>query len=47
MKKLESLIGALGINRIGLNVFEHNTGARALYERLGYLPLSTQMTKRL
>ena len=27
---------ALGVQRIGLHVFGHNTGAQALYARLGY-----------
>ena len=47
MQMLESLVGDLGIDCIGLNVFEHNRSARALYEGLGYVPLSTQMGKRL
>jgi len=28
MRKVESLVEELGINRVGLNVFEHNTAAR-------------------
>jgi ribosomal protein S18 acetylase RimI-like enzyme len=36
-----------GATAIGLNVFASNTGARALYDQLGYEVTSTQMRKRL
>jgi ribosomal protein S18 acetylase RimI-like enzyme len=36
-----------GAESIGLNVFGQNTGARALYEDLGYETVSVQMRKRL
>ncbi|MGC9467116.1 MAG: GNAT family N-acetyltransferase [Anaerolineae bacterium] len=36
-----------GIDRVELNVFEFNEGARAFYEKLGYETLSRRMVKRL
>jgi len=33
---LEQFVRSQGVHTIGLNVFAHNTGARALYESLGY-----------
>lgn len=44
---LEDEVRRLGLNGIGLNVFGHNHGARALYEKLGYAPTSITMFKRL
>jgi GNAT superfamily N-acetyltransferase len=44
---LEEEVRALGVGRIALNVFAHNDGARRLYERLGYAPISTVMAKGL
>ena len=38
---------ALGATAIGLNVFGFNTGARELYEKLGYGVTSTQMKRAL
>lgn len=38
---------ALGATAIGLNVFGFNTGARELYEKLGYAVTSTQMKREL
>jgi GNAT superfamily N-acetyltransferase len=38
---------ALGGTSIGLNVFGFNTGARELYEKLGYAVTSTQMKRQL
>jgi ribosomal protein S18 acetylase RimI-like enzyme len=35
-RALESFIQSLGLATIGLNVFAYNTGAKALYESLGY-----------
>lgn len=37
----------LGATAIGLNVFGFNTGARALYEKLGYAVTATQMKREL
>ncbi|MET8153960.1 GNAT family N-acetyltransferase [Actinoplanes sp. NPDC049668] len=36
-----------GLTRIGLHVFAHNTGARALYERLGFAETGRNMAKDL
>lgn len=47
MKAAEQVAIAHGANRIGLNVFGHNPGARALYVRLGYTTMAEQMTKPL
>ncbi|WP_125806804.1 N-acetyltransferase [Actinoplanes sp. ATCC 53533] len=35
------------LRSIGLRVFAHNTGARALYEQLGFTETSRNMTKDL
>jgi RimJ/RimL family protein N-acetyltransferase len=37
----------LGSTRVGLHVFAFNTGARALYEQLGYAPTNVVMWKEL
>lgn len=47
MKEAERVAIAHGASRIGLNVFGHNPGARALYVRLGYVTMAEQMTKPL
>jgi len=44
---MEETVAAQGARRVRLNVFGHNTAARALYDRLGYEVASTFMTKRL
>ncbi|SNY64743.1 GNAT family N-acetyltransferase [Paractinoplanes atraurantiacus] len=36
-----------GLSRIGLHVFAHNTGARALYEQLGFAETGRTMAKVL
>lgn len=36
-----------GLTRIGLHVFAHNAGARALYEQLGFLETGRNMAKDL
>jgi ribosomal protein S18 acetylase RimI-like enzyme len=43
----EEVVRARGVTRLGLNVFGHNPGARALYESLGYATMSVQMSKEL
>ncbi|MEH1057400.1 GNAT family N-acetyltransferase [Micromonospora sp. CPCC 206171] len=47
MRAAEQLCRELGVVSIGLNVFGHNLGARALYEQMGYEITSVQMVKRL
>jgi RimJ/RimL family protein N-acetyltransferase len=37
----------MGLQRLGLHVFAHNHGARALYESLGYAVASLNMLKPL
>jgi RimJ/RimL family protein N-acetyltransferase len=44
---IEAKVKALGLKRIGLHVFGHNTGARRLYERLGYQVTNVNMAKEL
>lgn len=44
---LEPLVKALGLSSIGLHVFGHNPGARALYESLGYGVTGINMLKHL
>ena len=44
---LEGLVQALGVQRIGLHVFGQNTGAQALYARLGYGVTGLNMLKQL
>jgi len=47
MLRLEEEARRLGLESIGLHVFGHNTAARPLYEKLGYVPTNINMTKRL
>lgn len=47
MRAAEQVCRDAGVVSIGLNVFGFNTGARALYERLGFEVTSVQMAKRL
>jgi mycothiol synthase len=42
----EQDLAALGIHRVGLHVFGHNTGARRLYARLGYTLLNQMRSSR-
>ncbi len=44
---LEPIAASLGASSIGLHVFAHNPGARALYEQLGYQATGINMLKRL
>ena len=44
---LERLVGELGLASVGLHVFAHNTGAQALYRKLGYAVTSVNMLKHL
>jgi ribosomal protein S18 acetylase RimI-like enzyme len=47
MVAAERLCRDRGVLSVGLNVFGNNTGARALYEQMGYEPTSIQMRKWL
>jgi ribosomal protein S18 acetylase RimI-like enzyme len=44
---LEDQIQQAGCDEIRLYVFGHNSGARALYEKMGYAPVSLTMAKKL
>ena len=44
---MEEQARGMGAGAINLNVFKHNTAARAMYEKLGYLGDSEMMVKRL
>ncbi|HSN31433.1 MAG TPA: GNAT family N-acetyltransferase [Ideonella sp.] len=46
-RALEAVARDLGLASIGLHVFGHNPGARALYEQLGYAVTGVNMVKRL
>ena len=37
----------MGLHKMGLHVFGHNLAARALYEKLGYVPVNINMEKQL
>lgn len=45
--EMEAQARELGIKLIALNVFEHNTAARAMYEKLGYLGEGESLFKQL
>ena len=47
MLAVEREAQALGMNRIGLHVFGHNSAAQALYLKLGYAITNINMTKHL
>jgi RimJ/RimL family protein N-acetyltransferase len=44
---IERFALAKGLGEIGLNVFGHNTPARALYQKLGYREVGVSMTKSI
>lgn len=44
-RALEDKVRELGLSGIALHVFGHNTGARALYESLGYVTTNITMYK--
>jgi ribosomal protein S18 acetylase RimI-like enzyme len=44
---LEVLARDMGIATIGLHVFGHNTAARALYEKLGFVTTNVLMSKNI
>ena len=45
LRALEAEVGRLGLQGIALHVFGHNTGAQALYGKLGYVPTNINMFK--
>ena len=47
MIALESMAKELGLASLSLHVFAHNTAARALYGRLGYMPTNLVLAKNL
>jgi len=47
LRALEEKVRALGIHKIRLHVFGHNTAARALYEKAGYEVTDLHMAKRV
>ena len=47
MLQLEAVARGMGLQQLGLHVFAHNQGARALYESLGYTVASLNMLKPL
>ncbi len=47
MLELERLARQMGLRQLGLQVFAHNTGARTLYESLGYGVASLNLLKDL
>lgn len=44
---MEKQAQEMGITTISLNVFQHNTSARAMYEKLGYVGLGETMIKNI
>lgn len=46
-RALEEKVHELGIETISLHVFGHNYAARAMYEKLGYIPTNITMSKTL
>ncbi len=47
MQELEVVARGMGLRQLGLHVFAHNTGARALYQQLGYGVASLNLLKDL
>ena len=47
LRALELIVTALGLSTIGLHVFGHNLGARALYAKLGYGVTGINMMKNI
>jgi RimJ/RimL family protein N-acetyltransferase len=44
---MEEVVKIAGLNVIGLHVFGYNTGARAMYEKLGFEVTDVMMRKWL
>lgn len=47
LRATEQRARELGADRVQLHVFGHNAPARALYERMGYEPISIVLSRRL
>ena len=47
LQALEDKVRPLGLDTIGLHVFGHNRGARALYEKAGYEVADLVMAKKI
>ena len=47
LQAAEAKAKEMGLRRMGLHVFGHNLAARALYEKLGYVPVNINMEKTL
>ena len=47
LQAVEKKAAELGARKVELHVFGHNPGARALYERSGFTPISIVMSKPL
>ncbi len=47
LQAMEKKVAELGARKVDLHVFGHNPGAKALYERSGFTPISIVMSKRL
>ena len=47
LRAVEKRAAELGAEKVELHVFGHNPGARALYERSGFVTTSVVMSKRL
>jgi RimJ/RimL family protein N-acetyltransferase len=47
MRLIESRARELGFDTVSLHVFGHNTVARSLYEKLGYVATNLMMSKKL
>jgi ribosomal protein S18 acetylase RimI-like enzyme len=46
-QQMEEMVKAVGVNVIGLHVFGYNTGAKAMYEKLGFEVTDYMMRKWL
>ncbi len=47
MRAMEEELRQIGITKISLNVFAHNTVAARMYSNMGYEPISTKMIKKI
>ncbi|KAB7672036.1 GNAT family N-acetyltransferase [Bacillus sp. B1-b2] len=47
LKQIENIGRNLGLKKIGLHVFGHNTVARGLYDKIGYVTTNVLMEKEI